>query len=54
MKSKGHAYVSFAKSAIRLLGCVICVITKSLVVLAVAFGIAEVLGVVEELVDRRG
>jgi hypothetical protein len=38
---------------IRLFGVALTLVTKSVVVLAVAFGVAELLGIVEELVDKR-
>jgi hypothetical protein len=53
MNSKGHLYVSLAKSLLRIAGVIICLITKQVIGLAVMLGLAEVLGIVEELVDGR-
>lgn len=53
MNSKGHLYISLLKSAIRIIGCVSTLVTKDIVLLAVAFGFAELLGVLEELADKR-
>ena len=47
--SKGHFYVSLAKSAIRIVAGV-CLITGNLLMAGVCFIMAEVLGIVEELV----
>lgn len=53
MKSKGHLAFSLAKSATRIVGAVVAVISGSVVILAASFGIAELLSVAEELVDKR-
>lgn len=47
--SKGHFYVSLAKSAIRIVAGV-CLISGNLVFAGAGFILAEVLGIVEELV----
>jgi len=47
--SKGHFYVSLAKSGIRIVAGV-CLIGGNLVFAGVGFILAEVLGIVEELV----
>lgn len=52
---KKHQYISFAKSAIRILASVVaCVaignLTAAIVILALGYAIAEVVGVYEELV----
>ena len=47
--SKGHFYVSLAKSAIRIVAGV-CLITGNLLMAGVCLIMAEVLGIVEELV----
>lgn len=54
MKDKGHFYISLAKSVIRIGGCVLAAIEGSLVLLCAAFGVAELLGIAEELADKRG
>ena len=53
MTSKFHKQVSFYKSGIRLLGSVLAIVTASnpvvgVIVLASGYGLAEILGVVEE------
>lgn len=53
MNSKGHLFISLAKSAIRVIGGVVSLINGSIVPLAVGIIIAEVGGVAEELVDKR-
>ena len=53
MNSKGHLYVSLAKSAIRIISAIVTYFTGDVMVLAWGFGCAEILGVVEELADKR-
>lgn len=53
MNSKGHFYVSVVKSIIRILSCVGTIIFSNVRLLGVGFLLAELLGVVEELVDYR-
>lgn len=53
MNSKGHLFISLAKSSVRILGCILGVMYGSFIPLAVCFGLAEVGGIAEELVDRR-
>ena len=53
MNSKGHLLISLAKSAIRLISGVISIITVSVLPLAVGVVTAEILGIAEELVDKR-
>lgn len=53
MNSKGHLIISGCKSIIRIVGCGISIITKNITTLAVAMAIAEILGICEELVDKR-
>lgn len=53
MNSKGHLYVSTLKSAIRISACIISFLKHSMPTLALGFLVAEVLGVIEELVDFR-
>ncbi len=49
---KGHFYISMVKSAIRLLGCGMLIGVGGYVAWAgIAFFVAEVLGIAEELVD---
>lgn len=53
MNSKGHLIISLAKSAIRVVGSVITLSTNSIVSLAIGIIVAEVGGVLEEIVDKR-
>lgn len=53
MNSKGHLYISLIKSIIRILGCVLSLLFNNFTILAVVFGIAEILGIFEEVVDKR-
>lgn len=53
MNSKGHLFISLAKSAIRVIGGVATLINGSVVPLAVGIILAEIGGVAEELVDKR-
>ena len=53
MNSKGHLFISLAKSIIRIGSCVITLCNHSVVPIAVGFLGAEVLGIAEELVDKR-
>lgn len=53
MNSKGHLFISITKSGLRILSCILSIILKSFTPLAIGFGVAEILGVLEELVDKR-
>ena len=53
MNSKGHLFISLAKSAIRIVGGIASLFTLNFVPLAIGFLIAEILGILEELVDKR-
>lgn len=53
MNSKGHLYVSVAKSFSRIAACMICISTGNIDYLAAGFLVAELLGIAEELVDFR-
>lgn len=53
MNSKGHLIISLAKSAIRVIGGIVTLVTKSFVPVAIGIIIAEVGGVMEEFVDKR-
>lgn len=53
MNSKWHLYISIIKSVIRILSCIISVVTKKFEYLAIGLGIAEGLGILEELKDDR-
>lgn len=53
MNSKWHFIVSNIKSLCRIIGCVATVFTGKLEVLAIWLLIAEVLGILEEVGDKR-
>lgn len=53
MNSKGHLFISLAKSSIRVIGGIVALLSKSVVPLAIGIIVAEVGGVLEELVDER-
>ncbi len=53
MNSKAHLAISLIKSGIRVIGCCLAICYGSLVVLASALLLAEFLGVLEELFDKR-
>lgn len=53
MNSKGHLFISLAKSVIRITGCIWCIATKRISPMAISFAVAESLGIAEELVDKR-
>lgn len=54
MNSKGHYWVSMAKSFLRIAACVL-VCTKQIDFCTgfAIFGVAEILGIIEERVDKR-
>lgn len=54
MNSLGHLLVSIGKSIVRIASCGISIHTGTVLPLAVGFLAAEVLGILEELVDKRG
>ena len=53
MNSKGHLYISLGKSILRIVSAIATIATRDVLWLALGFGIAELLGVAEELVDKR-
>lgn len=53
MNSKGHLFISLWKSAIRIIGGIVALVNGSIIPLAVGIIVAEVGGVLEELVDER-
>ena len=53
MNSKRHLIISLAKSAVRVIGGIVALIRKSVIPLAIGIIVAEVGGVLEELVDER-
>ena len=53
MNSFGHLVVSLVKSILRIFACVWCIYNGSVMPLAIGFLAAEVLGILEELLDKR-
>lgn len=53
MNSKGHLIVSLLKSGIRIISGIVSLYNLSIAPLAAGIVIAEILGIVEELVDKR-
>lgn len=53
MNSKGHLLISLAKSVIRVIGGAITLATGNIIPLAIGIILAEVGGVLEEIVDKR-
>ena len=53
MNSKGHLIISLAKSGIRVVGGIITLFTGSIIPLAIGIIVAEIGGVLEEIVDKR-
>ena len=53
MNSKGHLFISLGKSASRIIGGIVALINWSIVPLAIGVIVAEIGGVMEELVDER-
>lgn len=51
MNSKGHLFISLGKSVIRVIGGIVTLV--NVIPLAVGIIVAEVGGVLEELVDER-
>ncbi len=53
MNSRWHLYISLIKSTIRILACIVSIMTKNFTILAIGFGLAEGLGILEEIKDER-
>ena len=53
MNSKGHLFISLSKSISRIIGGVLTLSTGSLIPIAIGIVIAEIGGILEELVDKR-
>lgn len=53
MNSKGHLFISLGKSSVRVIGGIVSLVRKSVIPLAVGIIVAEIGGVLEELVDER-
>ncbi len=52
-KADRHRHISFAKSIIRIALCIASIVILDVLPMAIGFVIAEVLGILEELVDDR-
>ena len=48
---KMHYYISLVKSGVRIAGCVVAVMLQSITILAISFLVAEILGILEEVID---
>jgi len=53
MNSLGHLLISISKSGIRIASCIVSLLHGSVWPIAIGFLVAEVLGIAEELVDKR-
>ena len=53
MNSKGHLIISLVKSGIRVAGGIVALATDSVIPLVIGVMVAEIGGVLEELVDER-
>jgi len=53
MNSFGHLIVSISKSILRIGSCVFAYGMNNVKYLAIGFLVAEILGIIEELVDKR-
>lgn len=53
MNSKEHLIISFIKSGIRIIGGFSTLILNSVIPLAICVIIAEIAGILEEVVDKR-
>jgi hypothetical protein len=53
MNSKWHLFISFIKSLIRIVGIGVSLIYSQWSFLAIGLGVAEVLGILEEIGDKR-
>lgn len=53
MKDKGHFYISLSKSLIRIVGCVLAIAGADILSVPITFLLAEVLGIAEEVFDKR-
>lgn len=53
MNSKGHLFISLGKSVIRIIGGIVALVNMSVIPLSIGIIVAEIGGVMEELVDER-
>jgi len=50
---RGHFWISMIKSILRIVGCLSYFINKDLLFFVILFALAEGLGIIEEIVDKR-
>ena len=48
---KIHYYISLVNSGIRIAGCIVAVLFHSITILAISLLVAEILGILEEVID---
>ena len=53
VNSKGHLYISLAKSIIRIGSAILSLVFGRFEILAIGFTVAEVGGILEEVFDKR-
>jgi hypothetical protein len=53
MNDKGHFITSLIKSAVRIISCIYLICTGKYKGFTIGFGLAEVLGIIEEVKDKR-
>lgn len=53
MNSRWHLYLSIAKSGLRIGSCVFAIVYSDWWVLCIGLGLAEILGILEEIGDDR-
>jgi len=53
MNSKWHLLISFLKSFIRIITILVSIILNQWIFLAIGLGLAEILGILEEIKDER-
>lgn len=54
MRDKGHFIISLVKSALRILACVVLIVgTSNILFFSSMFLFAKLLGIAEELADKR-
>lgn len=53
MNNKWHLYLSMNKSVLRIGSCILAVVYRNWWILCIGLGIAELLGILEEIGDDR-
>jgi len=54
MNDKAHFYISLLKSILRIAGCVMAIACSKIMPFVWMFLLAEILGIFEEVFDKRG